>query len=393
MPLLSPGENAAGGFGQGLMSGVQTFLQARQQQADNQRSNAALGLMAAKQGYDYNPQTGTTSINDYGNAIKNAQTSGIALQQKQQEESLKNLNEANDPESDTSNAVRSLGKAYMGALRGSTAYKKNPKNFSDIEDTLTSDDSSAHDINQIANHPLLKSMVSEVMGQDKTDAKLAQIQGTIDRMTAGNRAKDAATVSTLSAKMQKDLDPDAARAGNFGQISNTFIQSQKLKKLATDAQGNLANLTSVNQEELALGMAKMLGGSAGGSDSQIKNLVPASAVGNVQKLKSWLLNDPQGLDQQAFTSKMLETINREADLAHDQMKGIQVQRLGAHRRLKEMDPDAYGEILDRYGVTDTGPKGLLNAPQKSGPGFSEGQTATGPNGQKVIFKGGQWQAM
>lgn len=193
-----------------------------------------------------------------------------------------------------------------------------------------------------------------------------------DRLGGTADTKQSAEIDKLSKAMQKDLDPDAARAGNFGQISNTYIQSQKMKRLATDAQGNIANLPKAQQEELALGMARMLGGGAG-TDSTIKNLVPQSAVGNIESFKSWLLNQPEGANQQAFTKYMMGTIDREANLAQEQLNDIQSRRLGAHNRLKQIAPDQYNAILGNYGLdkprqslnTNATQQGLL--PQQQAP--------------------------
>lgn len=54
--------------------------------------------------------------------------------------------------------------------------------------------------------------------------------------------------------------------------------------------------------------------------------------------------------------------------------------------------NAMEEIINDN-LSEAGYKGEKKEPQASNgsPKFSEGQTATGPNGQKIIFKGGEWQ--
>jgi len=152
-----------------------------------------------------------------------------------------------------------------------------------------------------------------------------------------------------AAKLQKDLDPDASRAGNFGQISNKYLTAQRLKVLATDKAGGVRNLIPQENEELAIGMANMLSSGAMASDSRVQALVPRDALGDVNKFKQWFTSKPTGQGQQEFTQYTLGTINREADLAQKQMQQIQQRRLGAHTWLKKNDPDTYYGILDNYG--------------------------------------------
>ncbi len=160
-------------------------------------------------------------------------------------------------------------------------------------------------------------------------------------------------ISEASQRLQKDLDPDVSRAGNFGQISQKVIAAQALKRLALDANGNIQNLTAPQIEELSIGLAKLLGAGQV-TDARVAGLVPKSAAGSAENLKSWLLNEPRGTNQQAFIQNIMETLEREESLAGEQMREIQRRRLGAHSGLKRMAPDQYSSILENYGLNADG---------------------------------------
>lgn len=189
--------------------------------------------------------------------------------------------------------------------------------------------------------------------------------------------------------LKDDIDPDKNRAGNFGQISNRHLKAQNLAVLARDAQGNIANLPSVQQQELAEGMANLITGGGASSEGRVMSLVPKSLRGDTQKVKSWLLNAPLGADQQKFTQMMLDTIDREATQAQKQMGVIMKRRLAAHKFLKQHDPEGFNSILQSYGLDGLGDleiKPLPGAIEKPLEGKERG-LLNAPKGAAAIPKG------
>lgn len=170
---------------------------------------------------------------------------------------------------------------------------------------------------------------------------------------ANNRkAQASAKNDNLSLKLveglKNDLDPNKARGGNLA-------ANQKQVDRATHLQGLIntyhdRNLDSRETEELAIGLQSLLsqGNPAAG---QVAALVPKSAIGDSAKLKEWLFNEPRGTNQQAFIERIGHSIDRQKQISEEQVKRAQVQRLSAHGRLKEIDPDTYGAILNSYGIT------------------------------------------
>lgn len=186
-----------------------------------------------------------------------------------------------------------------------------------------------------------KSLDRQERTADRKEARDARMQQVNEKQT-----------DMLVKNMKDDLDPNKARGGNLARNQAQIDQAERLQGLYTEANGDIRNLDSRQMEELAIGMNKMLSGSSAGSTTQVEALLPHTVRGNSQKLKEWLLNDPQGSDQKAFVARMAETVDREKHIASDQVRGAQVQRLSAYSKLKKNNPEAYQQILSSYGIDE-----------------------------------------
>lgn len=157
-------------------------------------------------------------------------------------------------------------------------------------------------------------------------------------------AKDSALIDKYTQNFKKDWDPDASRTGNFGKISATKIQADKLVGLVNQYPDH--NLDSRQTEELALGLANMLSGSSGAARSQVEALVPHTLLGKMKNVKEWIMNNPYGAEQQAFVNRMLETVHRERDVATQQMNDIRARRIPFHAELqKKLGPERWNALL------------------------------------------------
>ena len=240
--LISPGLQMAGGIGQGLLGGVNAFMQARQQQQENRLANAKMGLLASQSGYDYDPQSGAITPNAYGNSLKAARQSGIDLQQKQQEQALRDLNSQNDPDSDVSKAARGFGKAYMGILRNTTAYKRNPDDFSGIEDAFTSDSSTHHSIMTLADK--LKPLASEAIGEDRVNAMMNRFAAAAGQKTDAAEAKKAKDET----KADTDFKNSLQRLDSYKQADTAANSADALIDTVNNATANKASAASLPTE-------------------------------------------------------------------------------------------------------------------------------------------------
>lgn len=149
-------------------------------------------------------------------------------------------------------------------------------------------------------------------------------------------------------KLSEVLDPSKQKTGAFGVSKGVFDRAERLQTLA-EAYPN-GNLDSRGIEELAIGLNSMLSGSNTGAQEQVKALVPRSARGNYQKFKEWLVNDPQGTNQQAFVQRMMGSVAREKETAAAQIKRTQLSRLAPFAGLEKDDPENFGATLQSYGI-------------------------------------------
>lgn len=179
--------------------------------------------------------------------------------------------------------------------------------------------------------------------RETIDARKAQFQ--MQQQLRGDQLNE----KKISA-LKDDLDPNKARGGNMSFNQKKVDQAERLEGLIHDSNGNVSNLDSRQIEELAIGLNSMLSNSSSSAVSQVEALVPKTIMGNAQKLKEWLTNDPQGVNQIAFVKRMAETVEREKQIAGDQVKRAQVQRLSAYQHLAKSNPEAYNQILNAYGI-------------------------------------------
>lgn len=144
------------------------------------------------------------------------------------------------------------------------------------------------------------------------------------------------------------LDPSKARAGAFGVSKQVYDRAERLQSLASAFPGG--NMDSRQIEEMAVGLNAMLSGSNTGASTQVKALVPSSAMGDAMKLKEWLANDPQGTNQQAFVARMLGSVEREKATAADQITRTQMQRTTRFADLEKSVPDDFYNVMQSAGL-------------------------------------------
>jgi hypothetical protein len=163
-------------------------------------------------------------------------------------------------------------------------------------------------------------------------------------------AKHEAAIDKHVTAMKDSLDPNKARGGNMATNQKKVDQADRLISLSVNPEtGKVDNLDRRNIEELAIGLNSMLAAGVGSAE-QVKNLIPVNYRGEAAKLQEWLSKNPQGTDQIAFVSKMLGSVVREKDVASDQVKRAQIQRLSAENWLKTNAPEEYYRVLNGYQI-------------------------------------------
>lgn len=194
----------------------------------------------------------------------------------------------------------------------------------------------------------------------------AQMADRAERQRETQRQKDAGAGDHMAAALKTDLDPNGGRAGNMGQNQKRVDAADRLDALIKQTGGNPDQR---QLEELAIGTQNMLS-NGNGSAEQVKALVPKTMWGDAKKMYEWFSNNPTGTDQQAFVSRLSDTVAREKQIAGDQVKTAQVQRLASHQALKTINPELYGQILQGYGIDPANIKNnRYESPAPQGGGF------------------------
>lgn len=221
-------------------------------------------------------------------------------------------------------------------------------------------------------------------------------QGKLDvakeKVAAAKKAADDKQVASLSEKMKKDIDPNKSRYGNMASEQGKVVQATHLQSLLKDSGGNINNLPAAQVEETAIGLNKLISGVNGGADRQVQALVPHSIIGDAQKLKAWLINEPQGANQQAFLKYMSDSVDRQGRVAADNVKKAQMSLAGsgAYKKLKELDPDTFNQNLTSFYLDpeELDEKGQYKP--KGGP-TPQGGASVGPYGETTEKDGKQYK--
>jgi len=150
--------------------------------------------------------------------------------------------------------------------------------------------------------------------------------------------------------MGDDLDADKQVNNPYGIAARGYDRSKRLESLVSRYKD--LNLDQRETEELAIGLNSILSGSNQSAQEQVKSLVPKSIIGNVQKLKEWLVNEPQGLNQQKFVQRMYNDVKREADTMYNQLMEKGSKKISKYNdiinNLEGLDEQEKQDIQQQY---------------------------------------------
>lgn len=381
MALLPTGLLAAGGIGQGLSSFTDAFLRTKKQTADTRRADAMTGLLAQKQGFDYDPSTGAVAQNDLGQAQQAGLLAKSQLGAAQSQNALRDLNESNDADSDTAKATN-----HVNAALGQYLSKKG---YGDLGDTLADDSVSPRVKSIITDHPAMKELLAGAKSDSDFQKALTVAKVRANAVTDAATTRADASTDKVAAGADKSANKDAAGLLNtirhddeFKKSSSQIREAESLKNVATEAVSNPAAANAmgvyaaryvsqgqrINRQEM-----EALGGGEKDILGRLGQIVDTASKGTLTP------------ENAAFMAKFVDvtskTAARNAGEAEDAFTGN-------YARTHSMDPDKASQLVVGHPTYATQQKGLLRqAPTDP----LEGRTATNPQtGQKVMRKGGQW---
>lgn len=173
------------------------------------------------------------------------------------------------------------------------------------------------------------------------------LKGQADQQGKDRRAGD------LESKFADDIDPAKGRNGQFGKVLARRQAADQANALYE--QNPDGNFNASQAVEFATAAAALVSNGTPQSSHQIMSLVPKSYKGDFNKFLGELTNNPRGLEQQKFIKSLKDTIDREKNLATDQLVGIIKQKSTKHQTLRDMAPDRYDRVLqgalDPYGLS------------------------------------------
>lgn len=164
-------------------------------------------------------------------------------------------------------------------------------------------------------------------------------------------------------ELGSDFNPSSGRAGEFGKNQVRVNAAKRVLALAIDENGQPRNLNPQQMPELAQSVAGLIGGSSA-AQAQTEHLLPKSFSRDAAGVLQYLTNEPHGAGQQAFVQNMVETAQREAQVAQQGIDQVRGQLGAKHQRILRSNPEAARRVLQGFGW-DLGPDGM---PVQSTPG-------------------------
>lgn len=363
-PLISPGLMVAGGIGDAVSQGIDTYLKVKGLKNEEAYRNKTLGLLAAKQGlsYDPNAQAGATNPNT-GNPVDASGFSQTPLLQAQTQANIAEAQrkiDSNSPSSQYSISRRGFMKSSLNTVHPG------------LGDKLVTDDMSANDVDE----KVAKQVLEGEYGVKKAEAGASiRVTNQQDRLDNTNHQQ------LLRAVKKDDI---------LGSLQTT---SQNLQNALTnlDRSGEITPQAFQDLQQVVATNAGVKGpGGVGERQDRYMNSIGLKG----DNLKQFLTGNPSDLGQD---NKMVNYFKQLANFEL-QNKAQQVQErldklTAGNESMYERRPDlksGLDSIISKFSINrPKGAQGMM-PPAQSQPQFQEGQTATGPNGEKIVFKGGQW---
>lgn len=144
-------------------------------------------------------------------------------------------------------------------------------------------------------------------------------------------------------KLTDEIDPNKARTGEFGRQAQLVNKANQA--LVIRDQNPTLNFTKNQTREFATAIANLVGSNGSTAVHSVNELVPSSGTGTYNDILSAIENKPRGREQQEFIKLLVETAERERNLAASNVKSIQFSRLPNFEHLSKADSQRFGDII------------------------------------------------
>lgn len=213
MPISS-GLLALGGIGKGLTEGVDEYREVKKAQQQKRQQDAAMGLLAAKQGFDYDNSSGLLSPNALGTAQQDAAVSDATFKGAQAKRGTQEIADESNPQSD-------YGKVST-ALSGAQSQWLRKKGYDDLAEELDN----AHSpraLDLLADSPRMKQALA---GIEKDEGYKNALAVAAER---GKATLGAATArqGVTAGRLEETKGQNAARAGQAFETDKVIVPLKK----------------------------------------------------------------------------------------------------------------------------------------------------------------------
>lgn len=313
---------------QGQLSPLAMLLKA-QENANQQRLVANLGKSASQVGGALGAALGggmthatmpDTSVYD-----ELAKNSGAPVEQLQQQQAFSKATMQLQQDQQLADPHSDISKQYREILKKAFPKMNIPEN------------TSASNIQRSGLVNIARVMASrEAQQQDKAEARDLKKESENDKR-----------FGRLSEKLMSET---ASSRSAFGRAANTIRSAEAIEQLAQGIDPN--NLDNRQITEIARNLDSMLS-SGQATVAGMKKLIPETALGSAAKMAEYIANQPKGAQQGAFVKRMLDTVQREKDLAKDQVKRTQGKVLAGYTDLKKKNPNRWEELMEAHSLGES----------------------------------------
>lgn len=165
------------------------------------------------------------------------------------------------------------------------------------------------------------------------DARVAQAQKDVGRLD----------------DLDKEVDPANVRYTSGYTVNDVLNKANAAEGILEQAKTQIDGLDKRQTVELAIAINATLGGST--AISGIDEFIPVTSRGNIAEIEEKIRGIPKGLQQQAFTARMAETLANEQRRAQDFLHDKQLRIFGTKQDLAQTYPEKFAQSLKAQGMS------------------------------------------
>ena len=206
---------------------------------------------------------------------------------------------------------------------------------------------SAADIEKVL--PQMTSILN-VQEQAATRREIAKQNAEIrkSREQEANDYKTDKRFSELGIKITPEL---ASSRGAFGKAANTKRAAESIEAFV--GRGDPNNLTDSQIAEIARALDSMIS-SGQATVSGMEHFIPRTYLADEARIKTYIQSIPKGAQQGEFVKKMMETVEREKELANKQIQRASKTIAEGYIDLKRKNPDRWNALMKEHNIDGSG---------------------------------------